>query len=1207
MKKTTLWVAWLLTLSLLFSVADTTARYVLADISTLNPTLLIPSPGGSGSSGGSEPNATYTFEYTGDAQTFVCPANGYYTFLLYGASGASGGGMGAHTKGTVYLLKDTVLYLYVGGAGSSATTPLSYSPKKNQPAKLVPGGFNGGGSSYISYLNNPSLSYNSNTLGSGGGATDIRIGGDSLAHRVMVAAGGGGGANYNYGSPPFTYPAYGGNGGTLIGVDGSVGSQVSSITGNAFYKQVYLGKGGSQGEGGGLVSFFDLKKANGNYEHPAYQTNELNFHLYSYSGPGRGGSVYGNSVAEATSTALTHNGVNYLTLNSALTLTANTVMKDIVCVVGGGGGYYGGGLGVLAGGGGGSSYLPSHFEGFSSPEGAAYTFTSPQWTPGVRTGNGECVIEYSAAHPNNATVTENPDESISYDFGYVGYAEVFVTLISGEYTFELYGASGGAGGGLGAYTKGTVYLPAGVPIYIYVGGQGSTYTSNWTDRPKGIVVNGGFNGGGHSYISPDPNTTMGSNTSLIGAGGGGTDIRVGGYTLPYRIMVAGGGGGSANFNYDAGTSHVYQTSGGSGGTLTGAPGWSFSTAYFDHVRNALQGKPYYQQLYVGQGGTQSAGGSFSRYFNDASDTPAALAAYALNDQHFFLYPYSGLGQGGSVYGNSVSQAESDLLTFGGVSYRTLNDQLRLNGQNPLYQRIFLVGGGGGYYGGGPGVLYAGGGGSSYLPAPGFSDTTDAAYTFSDAAWTPGHQSGNGRCVITVRMSGGPVLARTVAVSFDTNGGTEIPFRYVTHGTTLELPEPPTKPGYTFAGWYRNAALSIPFDPMTMITGDMTLYAHWVRTTLSPYTPGTAFWADGYRERIRGVSFAEHDDVPPDALEVWDLTSDGSDTILAWLTPAPGDGYHLTVGSDTPIIVTDLDHYFRNMTALTSVEGLDTLDTTGLRSLRATFAGCTSLVSLDLSGLETGALTSLQQTFEGCTALVRLDTTGWQTASLRSLYRTFAGCAALFYTPGLSGWQTGQVSSMAETFSGCASLTALDLSGWDTAALTTLEGTFYGCGALQSVDTTGWDLSALTTLRRTFYGCRSLLSVPGLAEWDTAGVTNMQGTFAECTSLTALPVADWQTGQVRTMHTMFYACRNLRALDLSGWDVSLVESFRMTFASCLSLEVLSATGWQLGAPDLSFLFDNCLSLTSITGYETWDLSGATDTTGMFRGCYQLVLP
>ena len=113
------------------------------------------------------------FDYTGAVQSVTLNA-GTYTLECWGAQGgyrssSSYGGAGGYSIGTLSLSSKTTLYIYVGGSGNSVTSANS--------SGYYPGGFNGGG-----YRN---------TYKGGGGATDIRIGTDSLYARVIVAGGGG--------------------------------------------------------------------------------------------------------------------------------------------------------------------------------------------------------------------------------------------------------------------------------------------------------------------------------------------------------------------------------------------------------------------------------------------------------------------------------------------------------------------------------------------------------------------------------------------------------------------------------------------------------------------------------------------------------------------------------------------------------------------------------------------------------------------------------------------------------------------------------------------------------------------------------------------------------------------------------------------------------------------------------------------------------
>jgi hypothetical protein len=234
---------------------------------------------------------------------------GVYIFELFGASGGNGyrphlkittyGGLGGYARGCVRLFKRTKVYLFIGGKGTTNAEgePFAY------------GGFNGGGKGAIGNYEYP--------VGSGGGATDVRIGCMTPNCRIIVAGGGGAGApgcsqtDANLGR--------GGSGGGTSGMDG-----------NGWYTvdDTYRGIGATQNSVG-----------TGGYD------------LYRRSEDGigeRGGELLNTKLFDSSSG-------------------------------GGGGGYYGGGAGGAGGGGGGSGYLhPSlfEFEGYHNllKDGSSSTF-----------------------------------------------------------------------------------------------------------------------------------------------------------------------------------------------------------------------------------------------------------------------------------------------------------------------------------------------------------------------------------------------------------------------------------------------------------------------------------------------------------------------------------------------------------------------------------------------------------------------------------------------------------------------------------------------------------------------------------------------------------------------------------------------------------------------------------------------------------------
>jgi hypothetical protein len=168
---------------------------------------------------------TITFGYTGQIEPLTFPANATnIRFEALGAQGGKSGGGGGRVTGEFTQVPE-ILYITVGGAGGSNAAE--------------PGGFNGGGTAGGS----------AGVEGSGGGASDIRIG-YSLSSRIVVA-GGGGGRGSGLGSG-------GGAGGGLVGANGktgqgsggSGGTQSAGGLGGATYGDGTSGTAGDWGVGG---------------------------------------------------------------------------------------------------------------------------------------------------------------------------------------------------------------------------------------------------------------------------------------------------------------------------------------------------------------------------------------------------------------------------------------------------------------------------------------------------------------------------------------------------------------------------------------------------------------------------------------------------------------------------------------------------------------------------------------------------------------------------------------------------------------------------------------------------------------------------------------------------------------------------------------------------------------------------------------------
>lgn len=69
-----------------------------------------------------------------------------------------------------------------------------------------------------------------------------------------------------------------------------------------------------------------------------------------------------------------------------------------------------------------------------------------------------------------------------------------------------------------------------------------------------------------------------------------------------------------------------------------------------------------------------------------------------------------------------------------------------------------------------------------------------------------------------------------SVTFHSNGGTPVSSQAVSYNGTAAEPSNPTKSGYTFDGWYKDAGLTTAFSFVSAITGNTTLYAKWTASS-----------------------------------------------------------------------------------------------------------------------------------------------------------------------------------------------------------------------------------------------------------------------------------------------------------------------------------------------------------------------------------------
>ena len=118
-------------------------------------------------------------------------------------------------------------------------------------------------------------------------------------------------------------------------------------------------------------------------------------------------------------------------------------------------------------------------------------------------------------------------------------------------------------------------------------------------------------------------------------------------------------------------------------------------------------------------------------------------------------------------------------------------------------------------------------------------------------------------------------------------------------------------------------------------------------------------------------------------------------------------------------------WFYHMENLSTIDGLEYLNTSEVTSMQAMFSGCKSLENIDLGHFNTSKVTSMRNMFYNCSILSSID---------------------------LRHFDTSKVTRMKSMFYGCSALKVLDVSSFDTSNLEQSENDiiFQGCKALTSL-------------------------------------------------------------------------------------------------------------------------------------------------------------
>lgn len=280
--------------------------------------------------------------------------------------------------------------------------------------------------------------------------------------------------------------------------------------------------------------------------------------------------------------------------------------------------------------------------------------------------------------------------------------------------------------------------------------------------------------------------------------------------------------------------------------------------------------------------------------------------------------------------------------------------------------------------------------------------------------------------------------------------------------------------------------------------------------------------------------------------------------------------------------TSTHYWFCKMENLTSITGLNYLNTSDVTVMSNMFCDCSKLSNIDLSSFNTSKVTTMYHMFLDCKSLTSLDLRSFNTSKLTDMTMMFYHCDALTSID-LSSFNTSEVTSMYAMFSECSSLTSLNLSSFNTLKVTNMRSMFSGCSKLNSLNLSSFNTSNVKDLNGMFYNCSSLNQL-NLNNFNTSNVTDMGQMFAGCSNLMSLNLSSFNTSKTTSLFGMFSGCKQLTSLNLTSFNTSNVEKMDWMLYGCKNLKtVIVGSTWSTAAVTMSDgMFYNCTSIVGGAG-------------------------
>ena len=334
--------------------------------------------------------------------------------------------------------------------------------------------------------------------------------------------------------------------------------------------------------------------------------------------------------------------------------------------------------------------------------------------------------------------------------------------------------------------------------------------------------------------------------------------------------------------------------------------------------------------------------------------------------------------------------------------------------------------------------------------------------------------------------------------------------------------------------------------------------------------------------------------------------------------------------------------------LTTIEGLEYLNTNKLTTADYMFDGCSSLTTIDLSHLNPQNLKSCRNMFQNCSKLKTIYGTKWDiTSNMTNEEKTkfliyqahhsapymFNGCNSLVGGNGTKYDATlvndytychvdgGTTDPGYFTMKGSAVVGAYGVEYKGT--LTLYYDKMKNARAGEKYDFVtgqkpGWSGStsitkvvidpsmkaySLASVADMFSNCYELKSIEGLSNLNTGKAADMSRMFANCCSLESIDLGVLNTANITSMSQLFYQCFSLKSVTLKI-NTSRVTDMSEVFYDCFNLTTLDLGNFNTAkVTTMKKMFYDCRKLKSLN-VSSFNTANVTDMSGMMANLYSL---